>query len=275
VDERDLVGRVETLIGQLEALADPEAREKAMEAVQALLDLYGEGLERMIAVVGEGDEGELAAAFAGDELVSHLLMLHGLHPVPLEARVRAALDDVRPYLESHGGDVELLSLEAGVARLRLEGSCSGCPSSAVTLKLAIEDAIYKAAPDIAGVEADAAAAAPALLQLEVAAPLRRSWEPVARIPDGGPVVREISGERLLFLTVAGNSYAYRPRCPACEGSLAEASLSGAQLACPECGYRYDVVRAGRCLDAPELDLGPVPLLVDKDGTLKVALGSVA
>jgi Fe-S cluster biogenesis protein NfuA len=107
-------------------------------------------------------------------------MLHGLHPVPLETRVRAALDDVRPYLESHGGNVELLSLEGGVARLRLEGSCSGCPSSTVTLKLAIEDAIYKAAPDIAGVEADGAApAASGLLQLEVAEPLRRCPAPLS------------------------------------------------------------------------------------------------
>ena len=180
MDERDLVARVENLIGELEALPDQEARDKAMEAVRALLDLYGEGLDRIVTLVGDRDEGELAAAFAHDELVSHLLMLHGLHPVPLETRVRAALDDVRPYLESHGGDVELVSLEGGVARLRLEGSCNGCPSSTVTLKLAIEEAIYKAAPDIAGVEADGAApAAPALIQLEVAEPLRRCPAPLA------------------------------------------------------------------------------------------------
>ena len=81
---------------------------------------------------------------------------------------------MRPYLESHGGNVELLGVEGTVVRLRLQGSCSGCPSSAMTLKLAIEDAIHKAAPEVATVEAEGAseqasapASGPKLLQLEV------------------------------------------------------------------------------------------------------------
>ena len=133
-------------------------RAKATETVQALLDLYGAGLERIVEEIALRDEGEIAQALAGDELVSHLLLLHGLHPEPLEDRVRGALEEVRPYLESHGGDVELLGLEGGVARLALEGSCSGCPSSTMTLKLAIENAIRKAAPEIEEVLADGAAA---------------------------------------------------------------------------------------------------------------------
>ena len=68
-----------------------------------------------------------------DELVAHLLLLHGLHPVPVRERVRGALDEVRPYLVAHGGGVELLGVADGVVRLRLEGACNGCPSSALTL----------------------------------------------------------------------------------------------------------------------------------------------
>ena len=64
-------------------------------------------------VADRDDDGALAEALAGDELVAHLLLLHGLHPVPLEERVRGALDEVRPYLDSHGGDVELLGVEDG------------------------------------------------------------------------------------------------------------------------------------------------------------------
>ena len=120
----------------------------------------------MVGHVAERDDGRLAAALAGDELVAHLLLLHGLHPVPLEQRVRGALDEVRPYLESHGGNVELLGIDDGVVRLRMEGSCSGCPSSAMTLKLAIEDAIQKAAPDVQDVVAEDEPR-PALIQLEV------------------------------------------------------------------------------------------------------------
>ena len=138
----------------MDALPDPAARETATAGGPALLELYGEGLARLVGHVAEHDDGRLAAALAGDELVSHLLLLHGLHPVPLEARVRGALDEVRPYLASHGGGVELLGIEDGVVRLRMEGSCDGCPSSAATLTLAIEDAIQKAAPDVRAIEAE-------------------------------------------------------------------------------------------------------------------------
>ena len=72
-----------------------------------------------------------------------LLLLHGLHPLDLEARVRQALDKVRPYLRSHGGNVELLGVDEGVVRLRLEGSCHGCPSSAATMRQTIEEAILR------------------------------------------------------------------------------------------------------------------------------------
>jgi Fe-S cluster biogenesis protein NfuA/nitrite reductase/ring-hydroxylating ferredoxin subunit len=282
-EARGLVARVEALLEELESLPDRGAREKAMELVEALLDLYGEGLERIVAQVAERDDGELAQALADDELVSHLLLLHGLHPLPLEARVRAALDEVRPYLESHGGNVDLLAVEDGVARLRLEGSCSGCPSSSMTLKLAIEEAIQKAAPDIERIEADGAVAPaprPALLQLEVAeslGPPTDSWAMAGGLPElsnGGPLLKRISGESVLFISLDGTFYAYRPSCPGCEESLASGALRGVELACPGCGNRYDVVRAGRCLDAPQLHLEPVPLLVDDNGLVKVALGSL-
>ena len=152
---QERVARMETLLGEIEALNDPNARAKAAEVVQVLLELSGEGLARVMEVVAEGEERErVFEALADDELVSHLLLLHGLHPLDVETRVVRALEEVRPYLHSHGGNVELLGIEGGVVRVRLEGSCDGCPSSAVTLKLAIEEAIQKAAPDLEGVEAE-------------------------------------------------------------------------------------------------------------------------
>jgi Fe-S cluster biogenesis protein NfuA len=164
------LARVEDLLERLEALPDPVARATATEVVQALLELYGEGLGRIVDVLAARDDGTLARALSEDELVAHLLMLHGLHPVPVEQRVRGALQSVLPYLESHGGSVELLEVDEGVVRLRLEGSCSGCPSSTMTLKLAIEQAIFKAAPDVEEVRAEGAVPAtpppPALIQLE-------------------------------------------------------------------------------------------------------------
>ncbi|MDX6511661.1 MAG: hypothetical protein QOE36_1165 [Gaiellaceae bacterium] len=146
------ISRIEGLLGEIEH--DP----RATELVGALVDLYGEALARLLA----------GADPVEDELLSHLLLLHDLHPDDVETRIRQALDDVRPYLGSHGGDVELLGVEDGVAHLRLGGTCNGCPSSAVTLQNAIETAVLKAAPDVERIEAEGVAApapGPVLLQI--------------------------------------------------------------------------------------------------------------
>ena len=54
-----------------------------------------------------------------------------------------------------------------------------------------------------------------------------------------------------------------------------ARLNAALVACSDCGRHFDVLRAGRCLDAPALHLEPVPLLVDGSGLIKIALGAAA
>lgn len=163
VDDRALTeqaARLDALLERIESVPDAAMRATMAEIVQGLLTLYGEGLARMLAIAGErGAAGdELIAAFSADELIGHLLLLHDLHPLDVGTRVTRALDKVRPYLQSHGGNVELVGIDGGVARLRLQGSCHGCPSSTATLKLAIEEAIRKAAPELEGIEAEGASA---------------------------------------------------------------------------------------------------------------------
>jgi Fe-S cluster biogenesis protein NfuA/nitrite reductase/ring-hydroxylating ferredoxin subunit len=270
-EPRELVADVERLLEELDTLPDPFARQTATELIQALVELYGVGLGRIVETIATRDDGELARALSEDELIAHLLLLHGLHPVALERRVIDALDAVRPYLESHGGNVELVAIEGPAVRVRLRGSCSGCPSSTMTLKLAIENSIHKAAPEIEEVIADGEAAAPSLLQIEVP---DDPWTMVGGLRElaSSPLaVKQVGGRPVLFLELAGQYYGYRPRCPGCEGSLAEARLRGAQLTCTKCGNRYDALRAGSCLDSPDLHLEPVPLLVGEDGLVKVAL----
>ena len=153
LDDQDLKERaaqIETLVEEMASFKDADARTKMTELLQALLQLYGEGLSRVLEIVGRQDSA-IVNLLAQDELIAHLLFLHGLHPVPVETRVAAALEEVRPYLQSHGGSVELVGMMHGVAQLRLHGSCRGCPSSAMTLKLTIEDALGKAAPDLEGI----------------------------------------------------------------------------------------------------------------------------
>jgi Fe-S cluster biogenesis protein NfuA len=143
---------MEELIGRIEALPDPVARETSRELLREVLALHERALGRVIETAREAGQDALLERLALDPKVAPLLMLHGLHPEDLQGRVERALDRVRPYLHSHGGSVELVGIEEGRVRLRLQGSCQGCPSSAQTLKGAVEEAIADAAPDAGGIE---------------------------------------------------------------------------------------------------------------------------
>jgi Fe-S cluster biogenesis protein NfuA len=152
---RELAARIDVLLDDVHDV----------ELVQALVALYGEGLTRIAARVPVDE-------LVSDEVVSNLLVMHDLHPLPLRDRVQGALDEVAPYLDSHGGGVELVGIEDGVVHLRLQGTCNGCPSSRTTLELAIEKAIRRAAPDVERIEAEAAnPSPPTLLQIELACPV--------------------------------------------------------------------------------------------------------
>jgi len=153
-DPELLLERVRELSEAVEELPDPRARELASELVSAVIAMYGDGLERILAAIAEsGGAGDaILDRLTQDGAVSSLLLIHDLYPVDLRERVIEALETVRPYMESHGGNVELVSLNDGVARLALQGSCNGCAASRATLEQAIEQALAEHAPDLAGLE---------------------------------------------------------------------------------------------------------------------------
>ena len=274
----EVADRVQELVARVEALDDPDARETAEALLDAMLELYGDGLQRIVAALEEaGEAGEpVRAKLAEDGVVSSLLLIHGLYPVPLETRVDEALERVRPYMESHGGGVEVLGLEDDVLRLRLHGSCDGCPSSASTLELAIKQELEQAAPDLLGIEVEGLVEqqAPSFsggsLPLVSAEPAWATLE-VDR-PDGDKATRAtVNGTRLLLANVGGTLLAYRDTCAACRSPLVHGELEGGVLTCPSCSRRFALPLAGRLVGGGEpLQLTPVPLLVE-NGTVKVAL----
>lgn len=155
---------VEILVGEAEKLADPAARILCQQLVQAVMDLHGAGFERMLEIIHGGcPAGQQTIDELGrDPLVRSLLLLYDLHPLDLHARVLEALEKTRPYLRSHGGNVELIGVTpAGQVTLRLEGSCHSCPSSAATLQSTVEQAIYEAAPDVTSTVVEGASQADA------------------------------------------------------------------------------------------------------------------
>lgn len=152
------LAHIEQLIKALDSRPDSPASIQARDLVQTLLEIHSVGLEEALEMIHKSPGGqELIDRLAENPVISSLLVLHNLHPLDLETRVRRALDSVKPLLGSHGGDIEFLGATSdGVVKLRLEGNCHGCPSSRVTLKTSIEQAIYAAAPDVSALEVEGA-----------------------------------------------------------------------------------------------------------------------
>ena len=148
--------QIQKLVEEIERVADENARALFNECLQSVLTFYGDGLARVLQLINNaGPNGkEVLDALVHDKLVRSLLLVHGLHPQTLETRLREALGKIRPYLQSHGGNVELLRLENEVATLRLQGTCKTCPSSTITLELAVRQAIEQACPDLLGFEVE-------------------------------------------------------------------------------------------------------------------------
>jgi Fe-S cluster biogenesis protein NfuA len=295
---RDVGTRVEELLGALRTGSAKDPGRAAEELVGLLVGLYGDGLSQIVAALAEqGPPGaQMLDQLTEDPLVESLLLLHDLHPLDVDARVQRALDRVRPYLGSHAGGVEYLGVTDGVARLRLEGSCHGCPSSTATVELAITGAVKEAAPEVDDVvvEGMTAPPEPKLLQIgrrpgaEVAGAGAEGaggeradggdvgWVTLPGIgpPSSRPVIASAGGFSVLVCSVRGTLYAYRDGCAACGSSLADGTLDREQLSCPGCGGRYDVRLAGRGLDDPALHLDPLPLLTDSQG-VRVAVPETA
>ncbi len=286
--------RIQTLLDATSA-GGAAARERAEQLVSEVVGVYGAGLARVLDLVDDPAVPDMRDRLAADDLVASLLLVHGLHPHDLRRRVSDALDRVRPYLGSHGGDVHLLDIVEDDAGYRVElefaGSCGGCPSSAVTLELTVEDAIRAAAPEVSSVAVaepsgakanPTAAVIPAeslLSKLHGSGHGRTDWHQVPDFAElspgqaGGFVVADVS---VLACRVGDQLYAYRDHCPVCDETLAGAVLhrgvgtAAAVLRCPHCHAHFDVVHAGTGLDGTAVHLDPLPLLV-RDGVLSLAL----
>jgi len=295
VEERELQKRlahVDTLVGELERLPDLASRALVEELLSTVLDLHGEALSRMLDALGPRGEraaDQLLERMAADDVIRGVLLLHGLHPLDLRSRVEGALESVRPYMKTHGGGVELIDVAGDIVRIRLEGHCQGCPSSAVTLKLAVEKAIYEAAHDVSAIEvvepAGSPASGPPLMAGLVALPMASAARPhpsaapsgewitlaarASHVNNGSVLKTTADGDAVLIARTGDVFYAYVARCPACGSDMEAASLDGAVLVCGACSGRYDIRRAGAGIGS-EFRIEPLPLLEDS-GVLRIAI----
>jgi Fe-S cluster biogenesis protein NfuA len=140
--------RLDSLLGRIDQLVDPVARGTLQEILQGVMEFHAAAVARLLEIVGPSMSADVLELAGKDELVNSLLALYDLHPVDIETRIERALDKSRPYLKSHGGSVELLGVQDETVRLRMSGSCSGCPSSLATVKGTIEESIRTMVPEI-------------------------------------------------------------------------------------------------------------------------------
>jgi Fe-S cluster biogenesis protein NfuA len=186
-DFRQDIQRIGGLVQEIESIADPAIRAATKGLVQSLMDLHGAALEKALEIVAEAGETGIALIdrLGHDSLVSSVLILYGLHPEDLESRVVKAVDRVRQQLRKQGCEVELLGVNDGAIRLRVETGTHTCGSTAKTVQATLETALYDAAPDltslvIEGLEEKPASGFVALDKLMGSA----AGSPVASAPQG-------------------------------------------------------------------------------------------
>lgn len=266
---------IQELIEEIDSLANGDAKELMQECIREILSFYGHGLERILRIISNGSNSaskEIYNNLIDDSFLSGLLLIHDLHPLDLRTRLHLALEKVKPYMDSHGGSVEIVSLENGVAKLRLSGSCKGCPSSSSTLELGIKQAIEEHCPDLVELEVEGAtvSAIP-----DASSGKEAGWkiiQGVGTLPEGAMKVLEVSGISVVVCRFNHQLYAYRNFCPACERTLSNGTFTERFIAC-QLGHRYDVQLAGKCTGDDNIHLDPFPL-IQEEGVIKIAIGGV-
>jgi Fe-S cluster biogenesis protein NfuA len=147
LDNAEVRARLAVLDTQLAQLEDSPGPigELALAAVSGLAEIYGQALARALDLADPaGVEGLL-----GDELIGHLLALHGIHPEPVEARVTRVIDGLRAALAARGGEIELDGVDHGVAIVRV--SVGGRGSRSADIEQAVREAVLTAVPELTGV----------------------------------------------------------------------------------------------------------------------------
>lgn len=259
--------RIEQLLTELERTAGPTTWPRVEELVRRLVGLSGEGLARLLAHAraAGADEAALRDRLDTDDVLGGLLLLHGLHPRPLEERVERALDRARTYLGAHAGGVELVGIDPhGVARLRLLGTCDGCPSSLSTVETTLRTALLEAAPEIVDLHVEGAAHRLPVLGAQRRSPRWVAAADLESLPPAGRRLLQIENRAILVLRAGDRLLAFENACGACARRLDAALLDGTRLTCAACEAEFDLAAAGRAVHGGAW-LSPVPLVIDEGG----------
>lgn len=264
-------------VERMEQIADERTRTEVFALLDGIDAVHRHALGRLMERLTELGGAGLAAQIAQDPMVQTLLEMYDLAAVDEREQVETALGNVYPYIESHGGRLELLAVEEGSVRVRLSGACGDCPGSSGTLTRVVEAALREGYPGFRALVAEQPLRPTPAPEAVAPRTLRRPrWVIVGRVDDLRPgELRAVwpEGASLLLARLGDEFYAYQNGCP--PGSpltLHTGRLEGTTLICPWHGCRYDI-RTGRRLDGEgRLDVLPVAV---RDGEVRIAVGTEA
>ena len=277
VQERDLSSMLSD-IAALEALAEdwPMEQQNAAQArAEAVDSLNAAAFRRLIRSLQSAPGiGAALKSAAGDEVVYTVLRRHGILKPSLHEQVDAALDTIRPTLASHGGDVELVDVEATSVTVKFLGACDGCPASALTFYGGVKKAIQDRFPQITEIRQKKGLGGGS--GVEYASPFADfqadDWAQVAAlssIDDGSTQVFDVEGESVLLSRLGDKVTCFANSCAHMGMPMDGGDISDAIITCPYHGFRYSL-ESGECLTAPEVQLQPHGVRV-KDGQIEIRL----
>ncbi len=248
-------------------------RSRAMALKEAVEAFHKSGLTTIVRALKADPRGkEILLELVDDPSVYALFAMHGIVRADLSTRVARIIENLRPYTQSHGGDVELVDVRDGTVYVRMQGSCSGCSMSAVTLRNGVEEALREQCPEISKLEVVPTEApedpAPALVTLGRAG-RDAGWiagPAFSTLVEGKPAVMELAnGKSLVLIRIGDDVQAFHNACahlglPIDGGTV---SIEDKTITCPWHGFRFDCTN-GECLTAPQAQLEGVPLRITGD-----------
>ncbi len=256
---------------------DTEDKRAAFAVKEAVEEFYRAGLKQIVKVLRDEvpGGGEVLGHLAADPVVRALLLSAGILRTGPTERAHRALESIRPYLNSHGGDVELVKVDPPVAYVRLLGACTGCSMSALTLSEGVRSALIEAVEEITEIEVVKDEPAPALIQMGATRHLGYGWHQGPRvdaIQRFGVHPFTLEGQNLIITSVDGKLACFRNECAHLGMELDRATVdSEGTLTCPWHGFRYDAT-SGECISAPGVELEQVPIRIE-DGHVRVKVTS--
>ncbi|MBI5033731.1 MAG: NifU family protein [Chloroflexi bacterium] len=276
--------RLDELVQEFDELPFPDVREKAFEMLQLIDAVHRESLGRLIAFIHQQGHPELVLRAAHDPAVQTLLHLYDFLPTEDREQVELALEAIRPYIHSHGGQVQVLGVEEGIVHLRLTGTCHGCAGSVNTLQRGIEVALRDHYPRFQRIEVHDAAPVPThqapgvipidqlktVSRREMRQPVFTRVAAVQDIPIGTYKVFEVDHTRAFIANVNGEIFAVHNNCPGSAAPLNLGRFKPPIIVCPWHNETWDI-RTGKRLDGergPNLQVLPVAIV---DGTIQLAI----